>query len=388
MIVLGTQSARYSGEIPAFDRRAVRVSTDQHRPMALRSREAFLVGGNTVPDGFGWYIFVNRPADKAGAPTIELPSDFDYLADGDILRLTPSKNGLRVLFRKNASINSFLLTERCNNLCLMCSQPPRNVNDGWIVDEILEMLPLIDPDVPEIMFSGGEPTLLGERFFELVQACKSYLPRTALHILSNGRTFADKDFSAKLGQIKHHDLMLGIPVYSDLSHIHDYVVQADGAYDETIRGILNLRQFGVPVEIRVVLHKQTVARLPQLAEFITRNLLFVSHVALMGLEMTGFTKANLEDLWIDPADYKTELTKAVGILDRAKIRTSIYNSQLCLLDRSIWKFAVQSISDWKQEYMPECNGCVVKQICGGFFTSAHLRHSSHISPIIDAEFSH
>lgn len=381
MIVLGTQSARYAGEIPALERGIVRVSDDQHRPMALRSREAFLVTGDHIPDGFGWYIFVNRPAGLLGAPTIELPSEFDYLADGDVLRLMPSKNALRVLFRKNASINSFLLTERCNNLCLMCSQPPRNVNDGWIVDEILEALPLIDPDVPEIMFSGGEPTLLGDRFFELVQACKSYLPRTALHILSNGRTFADAQFAAKLGHIKHHDLMLGIPVYSDLSHVHDYVVQADGAYDETLRGILNLRQFGVPVEIRVVLHKQTISRLPQLAEFITRNLLFVSHVALMGLEMTGFTKANLDDLWIDPADYKSELSKAVGILNRAKIRTSIYNSQLCLLDRSIWQFAVQSISDWKQEYMPECEGCRVKRECGGFFASAHLKYSSHISPI-------
>jgi His-Xaa-Ser system radical SAM maturase HxsC len=381
MIVLGTQSARYAGEAPAFERRIVRVSSDPHRPVALRSREAFLVKGECPPEGFGWYIFVNRPVGSVDSPTIELPADFDYLADGDVLRLTPAKNGLRVLFRRNASINSFLLTERCNNLCLMCSQPPRNVNDGWIVDEILEALPLIDPDVPEIMFSGGEPTLLGDSFFELVQACKSYLPRTALHVLSNGRTFANAEFAAKLGRIKHHDLMLGIPVYSDLSHVHDYVVQADGAYDETIRGILNLRQYGVPVEIRVVLHKQTVERLPQLAEFITRNLLFVSHIALMGLEMTGFTKANLDDLWVDPADYKSELSKAVGILDRAKIRTSIYNSQLCLLDQSIWQFAVQSISDWKQEYMPECDGCAVKGQCGGFFTSAHVKYSQHIRPV-------
>jgi His-Xaa-Ser system radical SAM maturase HxsC len=222
---------------------------------------------------------------------------------------------------------------------------------------------------------------MGDRFFELVQACKSYLPRTALHILSNGRTFADAQFAAKLGRIKHPDLMLGIPVYSDLSHVHDYVVQADGAYDETLRGILNLRQSGVPVEIRVVLHRQTVSRLPQLAEFISRNLLFVNHVALMGLEITGFTKANLEDLWIDPVEYRSELARAVGILDRAKIRTSIYNSQLCLLDRSIWQFAVKSISDWKQEYMPQCDGCRVQDRCGGFFSSAHLKYSQHIEAI-------
>jgi His-Xaa-Ser system radical SAM maturase HxsC len=381
MIVLGTQSAIYSGYDYATEPSIVRISTDCNRPDALRKREAYIVRGDNAPSGFRWYIYINRPVLDCGTPAIELGSEFAHLSDGDILRLAPARNSLRVLFRRNASINSFLLTERCNNYCLMCSQPPRNVDDGWIVDEILEALPLIDPDVPEIMFSGGEPTLLGERFFELVRACKSYLPRTALHILSNGRAFSNAQFSARLGEIGHPDIMVGIPLYSDLAHVHDYVVQADGAYDETLRGILNLRQSHVPVEIRVVLHKQTVPRIIPLAEFITRNLLFVNHVALMGLEMTGFTKANLEYLWIDPIDYQSELSLAVGILDRAKIRTSVYNSQLCLLEPSIWKFARQSISDWKQEYMPECEGCFVKDQCGGFFTSAQLRYSSHISPV-------
>jgi len=383
MIVLATSSAVYSEDAALSERLTVRISTDPHRPFPLRAREAFVATTDDVPEGFGWYVYIGRDVSGlSGGRTVQLTDEFSYLSDGDVVRLAPNKKSLRVLFRKNASINSFLLTERCNNYCLMCSQPPRNVNDGWIVDEILDALPLIDPDVPELMFSGGEPTLLGDRFFELVQACKSYLPRTALHVLSNGRAFADANFSLKLGRIQHPDLMIGIPVYSDLAHIHDYVVQADNAYDETIRGILNLKQAGVPVEIRVVLHKQTYARLPELAEFITRNLLFVDHVALMGLEITGFTKANLPDLWIDPVDYRSELSRAVGILDRAKIRTSIYNSQLCLMDRSIWRFSRQSISDWKQEYMPECSGCSMKDQCGGFFSSAHIRYSDHISPIV------
>ena len=32
----------------------------------------------------------------------------------------------------------------------------------------------------------------------------------------------------------------------------------------------------------------------------------------------------------------------------------IYNHQLCLIDRALWPFAVKSISDWKNEYHPEC----------------------------------
>ena len=115
----------------------------------------------------------------------------------------------------------------------------------------------------------------------------------------------------------HPDLMFGIPIYSDFPDVHDYVVQADGAFDETVRGILNLKRRGLKVEIRVVIHKQTYERLPQLARFIVRNLTFVDQVVWMGLEMTGFTRANIDALWIDPVDYQPQLVEAVQTLAAA-----------------------------------------------------------------------
>jgi His-Xaa-Ser system radical SAM maturase HxsC len=203
-------------------------------------------------------------------------------------------------------------------------------------------------------------------------------------VLSNGRRFSDLDFALEYASIGHHDIMVGIPLYSDLSTHHDFVVQADGAFDETIRGILNLKRAKARVELRVVVHKQTYSRLFQLAEFITRNLLFVDHVALMGLELTGFTKANLEQLWIDPYNYQHELEAAVAHLARHRMNVSIYNHQLCVLRPSLWEFAKQSISDWKNEYMPECHSCSVRARCGGFFTSGLSKPSE---PTFKAQFS-
>jgi len=190
-----------------------------------------------------------------------------------------------------------------------------------------------------------------------------------------------RQLARNLAAIRHPDLMLGIPVYGDLAHVHDHVVQADGAFDETIRGILNLKRHGVRVEIRVVLQQQTIPRLAALARFLARNLLFVDQVALMGLELTGFARANLEQLWIDPVDYQAELREAVGILDRAGMRVSIYNSQLCTLDPALRRFARRSISDWKQEYLPACDRCDVRAECGGFFATGRLRYSRGIRPI-------
>ena len=186
----------------------------------------------------------------------------------------------------------------------------------------------------------------------------------------------------KVANLKHEDLMFGIPLYSDIADIHDFVVQADNAFDETIRGILNLKRFSQKVEIRIVIHKQTVSRLPQLAEFIGRNLQFVDHVALMGLEITGFTRANLEELWIDPVEYVGELERATEILERYQIRTSIYNLQRCLLPKQLWPFAVKSISDWKNKYYEECDACEEKHNCGGFFASSDIRRSAHIKAFL------
>jgi His-Xaa-Ser system radical SAM maturase HxsC len=262
----------------------------------------------------------------------------------------------------------------------MCSQPPKPNDDSWLLDEIIQSIPLIDANTKEIGFTGGEPTLVGDGFFKILALCRSYLPRTSVHVLSNGRKFSEANFAEKYASIGHLDMMVGIPLYSDLSSIHDYVVQADGAYDETLKGILNLKRLGQKVEIRIVLHKQTYERLPNLAEFIARNLVFVDQVVLMGMEQMGFAKTNIKDLWVDPYDYQDELFRACNILTRFRIRTSIYNQQLCVLDRRLWHLSKKSISDWKNEYLPACASCTQLENCGGFFSSTLARPSEHVSP--------
>lgn len=363
--------------------RIIRLTSDPDRPHPLRKSEGFISRDGKAPPGFASYLSIGGDATTAGpeAWQLTLPEVFSYLGDGDIVRLGWERGEVETLFQRDVKHHTFLLTERCNHYCLMCSQPPRNVQDGWIVDDMLATIPLIDRATPEILFTGGEPTLLGDRLIELVRHAGAYLPTTGLHILTNGRTFVDESYTARLARVRHHDLMFGIPIYSDQSDRHDYIVQADGAFDETIRGILNLKRHGLRVEIRVVVHKQSYDRLPQLARFIARNLTFVDQVVFMGLEMTGFTKANLDALWIDPIDYQSHLAEAVHLLADSRIHTAVYNHQLCILDRSLWDYARQSISDWKNEYMPECEGCAVKLQCGGFFSSAKLKFSSGIRPI-------
>jgi His-Xaa-Ser system radical SAM maturase HxsC len=312
---------------------------------------------------------------------IQLPETLSYLRAGDIVRVNEGAGHIRVVYRRNSPHNVLFFTERCNSRCLMCSQPPREIEDGYLIDEILEAIPLMSQETPELCITGGEPTLLGDRLLEVIEATKRHLHNTSLHMLSNGRLFRYTHLARRIAEIGHPNFMIGIPLYSDIASKHDFVVQAKGAFDETVRGIMNLARVGQRIEIRFVIHRQTFSRLAHTARFIGRNLPFVDQVALMGLEMTGFTKANLEALWIDPIEYQTELREAVEEFRRARIPVMIYNHQLCLLDKDLWPIARKSISDWKNVYMPECIPCRIKDQCGGFFASAHLRYSKHITPV-------
>jgi His-Xaa-Ser system radical SAM maturase HxsC len=312
---------------------------------------------------------------------VRLNSRFGHLGDGDVIGLDAVSGRLRVLYRRASKHNAFLVTERCNHYCLMCSQPPRNIDDGWILDEIAECIELIDPATETIGFTGGEPLLEWRRFITVLEAMRERLRETSVHVLTNGRAFSADEVASAWAAVGHNRLMAGIPIYSAIDAVHDYVVQARGAFDETVLGILRLKDKGQRVEVRVVLHAVTAPRLRETCNWLSRNLPFVDHVALMGLENTGFALANQNLLWIDPVDYRADLIHGVDMLRAAGVNVSIYNLPLCLLDRSVWDVAVQSISDWKNAYLSECDGCSARPRCAGFFSTGRPRMSRGIKPI-------
>jgi MoaA/NifB/PqqE/SkfB family radical SAM enzyme len=110
---------------------------------------------------------------------------------------------------------------------------------------------------------------------------RDQLPNTAVHVLTNGRAFANDSVATAWAEIRHPDLMAGIPIYAAVDHIHDYVVQAQGAFDETVLGILRLKDKAQRVEVRLVLHAITALRLKQTCEWFARNLPFVDHIGIV-----------------------------------------------------------------------------------------------------------
>jgi His-Xaa-Ser system radical SAM maturase HxsC len=364
---------------------------------AAGSLACLLRDGQAPPGGYGLYLMAGSrsgmrpgepraggacgPASETPGPVLGLGPELAHLDAGDIIHVPDDGHRITVLWKNSARHNALLLTEQCDNYCLMCSQPPKDRADSWLFDRARKVISLLPESARTLSLTGGEPTLNADAFIGLLEHCKRVAPGLSVHLLSNGRRFADPQFALRYAAVAIADIMAGIPVYAPEPGLHDFIVQAAGAFDETVHGILNLASLGQAVEIRIVVQRHTIPVLAGLATFIVRNLPFVAQVALMGLEMTGLARPNSAQVWADPADYQRELAESVGILTTAGITTRIYNHQLCVLDPLLWPYAVRSISDWKNDYLDICRACSVRDACGGVFTTSGNRLSQHLRPV-------
>lgn len=315
--------------------------------------------------------------ESSNVAIIQAVSGIENLTDGTVLAANPD-GSIFLLFRPESPNNAVFTTSLCNSNCLMCSQPPRSDDIEHMAKEQLRLIELIDRPPELLGITGGEPTLLGDSLVRILEGISRKMPETHVHMLTNGRRYSDTSLVEKIAAAVNPLFLSTIPLYADNASDHDYVVQAKGAFDETIMGFYNAAEAGLRTEIRVVLHKQTIPRLTHLMEFIYRNLPFVEHVALMGLENMGYVKKNWNELWVDPIDYQDELASAVRHLYLRGVAVSLYNLQLCVIPPSLWPFARQSISDYKNIFLDVCGKCGFQGLCGGLFKSSEKSHSRGI----------
>lgn len=338
-----------------------------------------LVCKYTDSPSFGYLATITEAvAFKSKGKPYCIVEDIADFHEGDVVVIN-AKGEIIFVYEINSNHNALMATERCNHRCIMCPQPPI-LQEKDKTPFNLRLISLFDKNTQEIGITGGEPTLIGDNLFTLINHIKKELPKTAISILSNGVKFADKEYAMKLAMCKHQDLQIDIPLFSDIAEEHNRIVGAKTFY-KTVQGLYNLALFRQRIGLRVVIHRKTYKRLPQLADYIYHNFPFVAQVAFMQMETTGLAKENFNELWIDPYDYNTELREAILLLADRGMKPYIYNAQLCILSEDIRCYAQQSISDWKDIYIPECDGCMLRGQCAGFFASNREAHSSHIKKV-------
>jgi His-Xaa-Ser system radical SAM maturase HxsC len=310
----------------------------------------------------------------------EIPASWlDSIEERDIILIEDGM--ITVLWEQDSNHNTIMVTNQCNSNCIICPQPS-GVDPEDLHQDNMRMLRLIDNrTIRSIGLTGGEPTVYLNRCIEIIKECKKRFPEASISILTNGRLLSI-DNALKLVSIGHRNLMFCIPIYADNSLIHDYITGCPGSFADTVNSIQNLAILKQKIELRIVVTKQNYRRLQNISEFIFRNFPFSVHIAFMGMEICGIAESNKDEVWIEPYEYIEDLCKAVRHLHQRNMNVSLYNIPLCLIPTNYWRFAADSISDWKKGYSDICEGCVVKKKCPGLFTTSQVQ-SKYLKTILN-----
>jgi His-Xaa-Ser system radical SAM maturase HxsC len=278
---------------------------------------------------------------------------------------------------------TLFLTGKCNSNCIICPYTTkwRERAKNTPIQTLLRYIKLMDPFAPYLCITGGEPTLLAKDYFLLLHYFKSYFTGTVIHILTNGRAFCYPDFLKEHITARPHRTLLGIPLYAHTSELHDEITDVPGSYNETIEGLDRLYAAGEHIELRIVLTGLNLSYLPNLAKLICKRFSHVYMVSLMGMEMMGNAYINRARTWAPYEEITPILAETVDILVNGGVQTQIYNIPLCKVIRHHWPLCRKSISANKISFPTECEVCVMRSECGGYFITNLLVPGVGVTPI-------
>jgi len=126
------------------------------------------------------------------------------------------------------------VTYRCNNDCPHCYAGGPRVTPELAVDDWKKIIEkLVDFDLPQVVFTGGEPTLRDD-LEELVEYAQAGGLVTGL--ITNGRLLKSKRVRSL---VKAGLDYVQVTLESNKPKVHDRMVGCEGAFDETVAGIHN-----------------------------------------------------------------------------------------------------------------------------------------------------
>ncbi len=156
--------------------------------------------------------------------------------------------------------------ENCNLACQHCyasSSPKTKADDElslekWeaVVEEIANL------KCKNIQFIGGEPLLLGEGLFQLIQHARD-LGFDFIELFTNATLLDEKHIAL----LKEYGVHVATSLYSKRPKVHDVVTGRKGSFDKTIKSIRLFQEYDVPFRLALVVMKANQDYVEETIEF-------------------------------------------------------------------------------------------------------------------------
>lgn len=276
---------------------------------------------------------------------------------------------------------SLSVTNKCNNNCVMCTNPDP---DKWVQDPGLESMIMrvkkffagentfLEEYGDTFALTGGEPTIFAD-LVKLMLEINRIKPQVRIQCLTNGRMFAYEKYAKSILSLPLN-LELIVPIHGTNEKKHDAITRVPGSFLQTLKGLNNIFRFKKDdhkVELRWVIHRLNYKEIPRMVPFAKERFPKVDRVVFIFFEIEGQAEANIKNLRINYYDLSSCMRQLKKMWP-FPVEVRFYHFPLCVIDSQFFPLTWRTLPQGEVVFLKKCNKCYLKEFCLGI-PKAYLR---------------
>ena len=193
----------------------------------------------------------------------------------------------------------FELTSKCNAFCKHCyNNSGVNNTDEMTPDKWIEFSKYIvkNGGVFECLLSGGEPLLLGDKLFEIMDILHN--DGTIFLVMTNGYLLTEE--MAKKFK-KYQYLWFQVSVDGSNARYHDWFRQAEGNWDKAVKGAKAIVDNDIPLKIAHCVTPYNLKDIDDMCDLAYS--IGATSITMGGISFSGRANNNM-DMLLSPTDTK------------------------------------------------------------------------------------
>jgi radical SAM protein with 4Fe4S-binding SPASM domain len=207
------------------------------------------------------------------------------------------------------------LTYNCNNNCFFCyTGGPRRGRELSTAEWKTVLDKLWDSGIPQVVFTGGEPTLRDD-LVELVDHAQQFVTG----LITNGRKLAA--LAPELYRVSLDYVQVSLE--SHLPQVHDRMVGVNGAWKETCDGVRGAIASGLEVITNTTLTKDNIEIFPDLIQ--TGPSLGLKIMACNTIICSGRGACSKQNSEVPLPELKSTMSRALEAANKVGIRLEWYS---------------------------------------------------------------
>lgn len=300
-----------------------------------------------------------------------------------------------------ANVGYMQVTRRCNQKCLFCSNPEREVEVSFEKGK-KHIKTFQQKGYICVMFTGGEPTL-SEHLPDLIKYCDKI--DFDHKLCTNGQKLADKKYLEKLVDSGLRHVCLSFHSYK--TEVQAHLAQNPDSLANIVKTLQNLSQYPhIAVDILTTINKCNADHLSDNVRFLLKYFPFIHFLTWNNLDPRLNRTEEHPEVIPKLSDIELDLHKSMGILESEGREFQVERLPLCYMagyehhsteTRRIVKQEGRltyflddrgclNWTEWHHDKAACCAICSLNEICAGLYQMDRYYSSSELFPVfVDKE---